>query len=52
MAVDEKRANFSVTRWDNARKHPDTKEVWFPGVHSDIGGGYTNSDLSDIALDD
>ncbi|MBN2865840.1 MAG: DUF2235 domain-containing protein [Thiotrichales bacterium] len=50
MAIDEKRASFTVTRWDNADKHPDAKEVWFPGVHSNVGGGYANSDLSDIAL--
>ena len=50
MAVDEKRSSFTVTRWDNAAKHKDAKEVWFPGVHSDVGGGYANTDLSDGAL--
>jgi hypothetical protein len=24
--------------------------VWFPGVHSDVGGGYPETGLSDIAL--
>ncbi|WP_372738325.1 DUF2235 domain-containing protein [Neptunomonas sp.] len=50
MALDERRSSFTVTRWDNAAKHKDAKEVWFPGVHSDVGGGYANTDLSDIAL--
>ena len=26
------------------------EEVWFAGVHSNIGGGYDNSQLSNIAL--
>jgi hypothetical protein len=50
MAIDEVRASFTVTRWSNTDKHPDANEVWFPGVHSDVGGGYANTDLSDGAL--
>ena len=26
------------------------KQVWFTGVHSDVGGGYSDTSLSDIAL--
>src|SRR5262249_6133187 len=26
-------------------------QVWFPGVHSDVGGGYEDSRLSDLALE-
>ncbi|KAI9877716.1 MAG: hypothetical protein M1830_003028 [Pleopsidium flavum] len=26
------------------------KQVWFPGVHSNIGGGYDDADISDITL--
>jgi hypothetical protein len=26
------------------------EQVWFPGVHSNIGGGYENTGLSDVAL--
>jgi uncharacterized protein (DUF2235 family) len=29
---------------------PNKREVWMPGVHSDVGGGYTNDLLSDISL--
>ncbi|TXT39963.1 MAG: hypothetical protein FD135_1715 [Comamonadaceae bacterium] len=50
MAMDEVRASFTVTRWSNTDQHLDAKEVWFPGVHSDVGGGYANTDLSDGAL--
>lgn len=51
MAMDEKRSSFCVTRWTDYDPCRDVKEIWFPGVHSDVGGGYSNSDLSDIALD-
>lgn len=29
---------------------PSFKQLWFPGVHSDVGGGYTRRGLSDLAL--
>ncbi|NNE82635.1 MAG: DUF2235 domain-containing protein [Alphaproteobacteria bacterium] len=50
MAIDEIRSSFSITRWANAKGHPDVREKWFPGVHTDVGGGYPESDLSDGAL--
>lgn len=56
MALDEQRASFTPTLWtDPATRAPylnddRVKQLWFPGVHSDVGGGYAESDLSDIAL--
>ncbi|WNC70059.1 DUF2235 domain-containing protein [Thalassotalea nanhaiensis] len=50
MAMDEKRSSFTVTRWSNVKEHNDAVELWFPGVHSDVGGGYQDSDLSNGAL--
>jgi hypothetical protein len=50
MAIDEIRSVFSITRWTNHPPHPGALEVWFPGVHADVGGGYANSDLADGAL--
>ncbi|MCP4049640.1 MAG: hypothetical protein GY730_02925 [bacterium] len=49
MAIDEKRKLFPILRF---RKDPRISEVWFAGVHSDIGGGYKRkeSQLSDITL--
>jgi uncharacterized protein (DUF2235 family) len=49
MALDERRRDFPVTRWD-ARKN--IEEVWFSGCHSDVGGGYPAGEtgLSDLAL--
>jgi uncharacterized protein (DUF2235 family) len=50
MALDERRRDFPVTRWDPDRR---VEEAWFVGAHSDVGGGYPMSEcgLSDIALD-
>jgi uncharacterized protein (DUF2235 family) len=54
LAIDEKRKNFEATLW---HQQPHSigqvlEQVWFPGVHSDVGGGFpeTESGLSDIAL--
>ena len=44
LALDERRPSFLPTRMDGAC------EVWFRGVHSDIGGGNGNRGLNDIAL--
>lgn len=48
MAIDEKRSLFSVLRWRKDAKR--VNEMWFAGVHSDVGGGYARSGLSDITL--
>jgi uncharacterized protein (DUF2235 family) len=53
LAIDEKRKPFVPTLWE---KHPDApseqilEQAWFPGVHSDVGGGYKERDLSNCTL--
>jgi hypothetical protein len=44
LALDERRPSFLPTRLRGAC------EVWFRGVHSDIGGGNGNKGLNDITL--
>jgi uncharacterized protein (DUF2235 family) len=44
LALDEARQTFRPTRVRGGR------EVWFRGVHSDIGGGNDNHALNDITL--
>ncbi len=44
LALDERRQSFRATRQLQAY------EVWFRGVHSDVGGGNGNNGLSSIAL--
>lgn len=50
MAIDEQRKPFSILKW---KKDPRALQVWFAGVHSDVGGGYKIKEqgLSDTALE-
>ncbi len=48
LAVDEVRDAFQPTLFEPS---PRVREVWFPGIHSNVGGGYSTSGLSDIALE-
>ena len=53
LAIDEKRKNFQPTLWkvnDDPAQNQTVEQVWFPGVHSNIGGGYADTGLSDRAL--
>ncbi len=53
MAIDERRRMFRLNRWNQKQEfvanpftknrsdvEQDVKQVWFSGVHSDVGGGY------------
>ncbi|KAI8309150.1 hypothetical protein K4K59_009397 [Colletotrichum sp. SAR11_240] len=45
VAVDERRVKFKAALFQQDRKkrkhnHENIKEVWFPGNHCDVGGGY------------
>ena len=51
LAIDEMRASFSPTLWSNVDRRENVKQLWFPGVHSNVGGGYPDTGLSDIALE-
>jgi len=55
LSIDEKRKNFVATLWHQQSHSVGQvlEQVWFPGVHSDVGGGYRENEngLSDIALE-
>lgn len=56
LAIDEKRPAFPPTLWEKPTNQPlppgqVVEQVWFAGVHSNIGGSYKDSRLSDITLD-
>lgn len=53
LAEDEKRWPFRPTLWDWLPTHTldNFEQRWFTGVHADVGGGYQNSDLADLALE-
>jgi uncharacterized protein (DUF2235 family) len=52
LAIDERRGPFKPTLWE---QHPGAtgqtlEQVWFAGVHSDVGGGYAEPALAEIPL--
>jgi len=49
LAIDERRRPFepSIWEWQPHAKGQRLEQVWFAGVHSDVGGGYEDSGLSD-----
>ena len=52
VALDEDRVPYTPTLINRDPASPSRiLEVWFPGVHSDIGGGYWHDGLSDLALE-
>lgn len=51
LAIDERREDFEPTVW-TSRPGVDLKQVWFAGVHSDIGGAYPPDDDTGIRSSD
>jgi uncharacterized protein (DUF2235 family) len=52
LAIDEQRKPFEPAIW---QQQPNAngqvlEQVWFSGVHSNVGGGYPDTGLSDITL--
>ncbi len=50
LALDERRETFNVTRLNQNHQFDYVHELWFRGVHSDVGGGNENVKRSNIAL--
>lgn len=51
LALDERRTAFQPNLWTGTLNSDQYMEqCWFAGAHSDIGGGYENAGLSDVAL--
>lgn len=55
LSIDDERKTFHPVLWDsevlNTEKlNQNLLQVWFLGMHTDVGGGYEETDLSDITL--
>lgn len=52
LAIDENREVFAPELWDETQAPPgQIRQLWFAGVHTDIGGGYgLQMGLSDLTL--
>jgi uncharacterized protein (DUF2235 family) len=49
LAIDDQRRAFEPVLWTG--KDPRIAQVWFAGVHSNVGGGYPKQGMSLVALD-
>ena len=53
LSLDDERTTFHPLRFDMTNENtanPRIKEVWFAGVHSDVGGGYPENELEHVPL--
>jgi uncharacterized protein (DUF2235 family) len=54
LAIHDRRSDFSPVLWlqtpDGQASGQSLRQHWFSGVHADVGGGYHEAGLSDIAL--
>ncbi len=51
VAIDERRKPYKPTLWETSKvENQKVEQVWFAGVHSNIGGGYQDSRLSDLTF--
>ena len=55
LAIDERRGPFRPALWTDVARDPngepldlEVAQVWFAGVHSDVGGGYRDKRLADV----
>lgn len=51
LALDERRSSFAPALWEKKPGNTTVlRQVWFPGVHSNIGGGLDDQELANITL--
>ena len=50
LALDEQRVDFKPAMWRRCPPETRLEQAWFAGVHADVGGGYKEAGLADIAL--
>ncbi len=49
LAIDDERETFHPILWDpDVLPYQTIKQVWFCGMHTDVGGGYDEPELSDV----
>jgi uncharacterized protein (DUF2235 family) len=57
LAIDEERTSFTPELWEESdaplpsnTKQETLSQVWFSGVHSNVGGGYPDDSLANVSL--
>ena len=48
LSIDDARAAFEPRLWED---NPNVEQVWFAGVHANVGGGYPKQGMSLITID-
>jgi uncharacterized protein (DUF2235 family) len=52
LAIDDERKVFHPVLWDpEIQPYQTLRQLWFCGMHADIGGGYAEQELSDLPLE-
>jgi uncharacterized protein (DUF2235 family) len=52
VAIDDERHTFHPVMWEETERDKGRiSQVWFPGVHSNVGGGYPKQGMSLVSLD-
>jgi uncharacterized protein (DUF2235 family) len=52
ISIDDERHTFHPLLWNEpASPSTDSKQVWFSGVHANVGGGYPDDSLALVSLD-
>ena len=55
LSIDDERHSFHPVLWEENSGHSTNEgkieQVWFAGVHSDVGGGYPRNNLALVTLD-
>lgn len=49
LAIDDERQTFHPILWDEG-EHRKVHQVWFTGMHSNVGGGYPRQGLAHVTL--
>ncbi|MGR9100160.1 MAG: DUF2235 domain-containing protein [Gammaproteobacteria bacterium] len=49
LSIDDERETFKPRLWRHGRGRT-VEQVWFAGVHANVGGGYPRTGLSNVAL--
>jgi uncharacterized protein (DUF2235 family) len=50
LAIDETRNMYAPLFWTRRQQNQFCEQIWMPGVHTDVGGGYRNGLLSNISI--
>lgn len=51
LSLDDERPTFRPVLWNERRGEERIKQVWFAGVHANVGGGYPDDGLAYLTLD-